>query len=97
MNISEYFFSLTLKKNMGQTFSFGLCCQVSNADFKVQIYVIKSCCCLSFQCLVQCRQKVAEVLGVGELELELSMGMSHDFEHAVSPVFFTKVETFTIH
>lgn len=36
-----------------------------------------------FQCLVQCRQKVAEVLGVGELELELSMGMSHDFEHAI--------------
>ncbi|KAK7485863.1 hypothetical protein BaRGS_00022858 [Batillaria attramentaria] len=36
-----------------------------------------------FQCLVQCRKEVAEALGVAELDLELSMGMSHDFEHAI--------------
>lgn len=36
-----------------------------------------------FQCLVKCRKEVAGALGVEELELELSMGMSHDFEHAI--------------
>jgi len=36
-----------------------------------------------FDELVACRTKVAEVLGVEEGELELSMGMSGDFEEAI--------------
>eukprot|EP00475_Leptophrys_vorax_P020915 TRINITY_DN28678_c0_g1_i2.p2 TRINITY_DN28678_c0_g1~~TRINITY_DN28678_c0_g1_i2.p2 ORF type:complete len:249 (-),score=61.02 TRINITY_DN28678_c0_g1_i2:45-791(-) len=36
-----------------------------------------------FDVLVTCRDKVAEALGVQPSELELSMGMSHDFELAI--------------
>eukprot|EP01024_Parvocaulis_polyphysoides_P013319 TRINITY_DN15210_c0_g1_i1.p1 TRINITY_DN15210_c0_g1~~TRINITY_DN15210_c0_g1_i1.p1 ORF type:complete len:284 (-),score=44.28 TRINITY_DN15210_c0_g1_i1:473-1324(-) len=36
-----------------------------------------------FECLKQCRRSVADVLGVDEEELELSMGMSGDFESAI--------------
>ena len=35
------------------------------------------------QTLVQCRAAVAAVLGVAADTLELSMGMSGDYEHAV--------------
>lgn len=37
----------------------------------------------NFQCLSDCRKAVAEALGLPEAELELSMGMSGDFEQAV--------------
>lgn len=37
----------------------------------------------NFSCLAECRRQVAEALGVPESELELSMGMSGDFEQAV--------------
>ncbi|XP_076471615.1 pyridoxal phosphate homeostasis protein-like [Babylonia areolata] len=36
-----------------------------------------------FQCLCECRKAVSEALGMAELELELSMGMSQDFERAI--------------
>ncbi|CAD5111687.1 DgyrCDS973 [Dimorphilus gyrociliatus] len=36
-----------------------------------------------FQQLIQCRKNVAEKLGLNELDIELSMGMSNDFEHAI--------------
>ena len=36
------------------------------------------------QCLTDCRQKVCEELGLQEDAVELSMGMSNDFEEAVS-------------
>lgn len=37
----------------------------------------------NFVCLTECRAKVAEAIGVDEASLELSMGMSGDFEQAV--------------
>jgi uncharacterized pyridoxal phosphate-containing UPF0001 family protein len=37
-----------------------------------------------FDILSECRSKVAAALGVDAAELELSMGMSHDYELAVS-------------
>ena len=37
-----------------------------------------------FEALVQCRARAAEALGVEASSLELSMGMSHDFEQAVA-------------
>lgn len=37
----------------------------------------------NFTCLAECRARVAEALGVAEAELELSMGMSADFEQAI--------------
>ncbi|KAL4441034.1 hypothetical protein ABPG77_010465 [Micractinium sp. CCAP 211/92] len=37
----------------------------------------------NFACLSDCRKAVAEALGLPEAELELSMGMSGDFEQAV--------------
>lgn len=38
----------------------------------------------NFACLVACRKAVAEALGVAEHGLELSMGMSADFEQAIA-------------
>lgn len=38
---------------------------------------------LSFQCLVECRKNVCEKLGLSLEDVELSMGMSNDFEKAV--------------
>lgn len=37
----------------------------------------------NFSCLSQCRKDVAEAVGVSENDLELSMGMSGDFEAAI--------------
>lgn len=37
-----------------------------------------------FISLINCRQKVSEKLSIPIEEMELSMGMSADFEHAVS-------------
>eukprot|EP00775_Hariotina_reticulata_P006934 gene6934-7152_t len=37
----------------------------------------------NFTCLAECRLRVAEALGVPESSLELSMGMSGDFEQAI--------------
>lgn len=37
----------------------------------------------NFMCLAQCRDKVAAALGIEPQELELSMGMSGDFEQAI--------------
>ena len=39
---------------------------------------------LYFQVLIECRTAVAGALGVAAESLELSMGMSGDYEHAVS-------------
>ena len=36
------------------------------------------------QCLSECREKVCEALGLKAEDVELSMGMSGDFEQAVS-------------
>lgn len=36
-----------------------------------------------FKCLVQCRKDVSEALGLDIDAMELSMGMSNDFEHAI--------------
>jgi len=36
-----------------------------------------------FGCLINCRKEVCEKLGLSENDVELSMGMSHDFEKAV--------------
>jgi uncharacterized pyridoxal phosphate-containing UPF0001 family protein len=36
----------------------------------------------NFECLKKCREQVANVLGVQEQSLELSMGMSGDFVQA---------------
>jgi len=38
----------------------------------------------NFECLSKCRAEVAQALGLREDELELSMGMSGDFENAIS-------------
>lgn len=43
------------------------------------------CCILMQQTLLDCRSKVCKVLGMAESQCELSMGMSGDFELAVSP------------
>ena len=40
--------------------------------------------CFSFQCLVECRKNVCEKLGLSTEDVELSMGMSNDFDKAVS-------------
>jgi len=37
---------------------------------------------VDFQCLVDCRKEVADALGIDTSKLELSMGMSHDYELA---------------
>lgn len=47
-----------------------------------------------FVCLVQCRQRVAEALGIAEDKLELSMGMSSDYLQAVRPCSWTQSLSF---
>ena len=37
------------------------------------------------QCLAKCRDEVCEALSLQAEDVELSMGMSGDFEQAVSP------------
>lgn len=44
--------------------------------FKFKVY--------SFKCLSKCRDEVCEKLNLQKNDIELSMGMSDDFEHAVS-------------
>lgn len=46
--------------------------------------VIKCCCDTVLQCLVRCRDEVCAELGLQVSDVELSMGMSGDFEQAVS-------------
>lgn len=41
------------------------------------------CCALILQTLKRCRQEVSEALELAEDKLDLSMGMSGDFEQAV--------------
>lgn len=41
----------------------------------------------SFQCLIECRENVCEKLSISLEDVELSMGMSNDFEKAVSTLF----------
>ena len=36
-----------------------------------------------FLCLKECREKVSKELGIDSKKIELSMGMSNDYEHAV--------------
>ena len=36
-----------------------------------------------FQCLLKCREQICDSLGLQQNSVELSMGMSHDYEHAV--------------
>lgn len=45
--------------------------------------VLTSLVC-GFQCLANCRTEVCKALGMAEEQCELSMGMSGDFELAVS-------------
>ena len=45
------------------------------------------CCILLDQTLAECRMKVCKALGLTEEQCELSMGMSSDFEQAVSDAF----------
>lgn len=45
--------------------------------------LIARMCGFILQCLVQCRTKVADALGVEASTLDLSMGMSHDYREAV--------------
>lgn len=37
-----------------------------------------------FLCLIKCREKICEEIGIDIKNIELSMGMSSDYEHAVS-------------
>lgn len=37
----------------------------------------------NFECLSKCRKEVAQALGLNETDIELSMGMSGDFEQAI--------------
>ncbi|XP_071476723.1 pyridoxal phosphate homeostasis protein-like [Diadema antillarum] len=37
-----------------------------------------------FQCLIKCKEDVCKLLNMDQDKVELSMGMSHDFEHAIS-------------
>ena len=53
--------------------------------YKLTIY-FKKCACLPLQCLERCRAELCSVLGLQPSQLELSMGMSGDFEQAVSAV-----------
>lgn len=39
-----------------------------------------------FICLIKCREKVRDELGIDIEDIELSMGMSNDYEHAVRPL-----------
>lgn len=36
-----------------------------------------------FICLIKCREKISDELGIDIKNIELSMGMSNDYEHAV--------------
>jgi len=36
-----------------------------------------------FICLIKCREKVCDELGIDKKDIELSMGMSSDYEHAI--------------
>lgn len=36
-----------------------------------------------FVCLINCRKKISDKLGINIKNIELSMGMSNDYEHAV--------------
>lgn len=36
-----------------------------------------------FICLIKCREKISDELGIDMKNIELSMGMSSDYEHAV--------------
>lgn len=36
-----------------------------------------------FICLIKCREKICDELGIDVKDIELSMGMSNDYEHAV--------------
>lgn len=36
-----------------------------------------------FICLIRCREKIYDELGIDLKDIELSMGMSNDYEHAV--------------
>jgi len=36
-----------------------------------------------FICLIKCREKIQDELGIDVKDIELSMGMSNDYEHAV--------------
>ena len=50
-------------------------------------YVCRAICCLcpicSGQTLITCRDSSVELTGIDAASLELSMGMSHDFEQAI--------------
>lgn len=50
-----------------------------------------------FQALVDCKKDVCEKLKLNPSEIELSMGMSDDFEHAVSIQFNIYINEYNIH
>jgi len=37
-----------------------------------------------FECLIECRRRVCKALNISEADLDLSMGMSNDYQEAVS-------------
>lgn len=41
-----------------------------------------------FLCLLQCRERLCNAFNLEKDSLDISMGMSDDFEHAVSVFFF---------
>ncbi len=41
---------------------------------------------LSLQCLEKCREEICSKLGMEPSDVELSMGMSQDYEKAVRPL-----------
>lgn len=72
------------------------CSQGPNPDFLVFIFHIKTYIqkylhifFKTFQSLIDCKKTVCENLKLIPSEVELSMGMSDDFEHAVSLLFMS--------
>jgi uncharacterized pyridoxal phosphate-containing UPF0001 family protein len=66
------------------------CHKCQNIDSSLLPNIIISTACntsVTFQCLRNVREEVFKALGIGSSKIELSMGMSDDFEHAVSDIY----------
>lgn len=67
------------------------CSQGPNPDFLViinhfEMYLYNFLFITDFQALIDCKKNVCDKLQINLSEVELSMGMSDDFEHAVSRI-----------
>ena len=76
-------------KNFNQVLNRMKCTRQSSFKWKevnklIKIWILCSILKRMLQTLFECRQQVSKELGIPEEELELSMGMSGDFEQAVS-------------